>query len=300
MGMEDGQKVADSASFHCLFCGGRECTPVYSNCKDYFLATPYRVDYVRCQTCELVQQHPIPQNIGRFYQAYPVHRRKGTLFNILRRRLNSAPYYKPERHQTLRLLDYGCGDGNYLEMIAGSGVERIGYEPDGEFSKRLSEYLQVPVFSDLSTLLNTHREQIDIVTAHFVVEHLTDPETTFSAVSQLLRPGGLFYFTVPHLHSLESRLFGVKWHGLDPPRHIFFPELTHVEGWAKRHQLEIVDHSPVAFPNGFAGSIPPILLNRFNTPLFLICMAVAIPFAWIFPQGCRRYVLRRQNKSDNA
>lgn len=286
------QPTAPSA-FTCLFCGHHDHAVVFTQCRDYYLGMPDRVDYVRCAQCRLVQQHPIPADISAFYKVYPVHQKKSGLMNFARRLMNAAPYFKPSRGQSLRLLDFGCGDGNYLDMIAAPPIERIGYEPDAAHAARLSERLGVPVLADLEDLLTRYRGTCDVVTAHFVIEHLTDPDAAFAAIAQLLKPGGLFYMSVPHFDSWESRLFGVRWHGLDPPRHISFAAPAHVEHWGRKHGLTLRRYAPVSFPNGIAGSLPPVLLGRFHPALFMASMIVAIPLSRLFPQGCCRYELVR-------
>jgi len=36
-----------------------------------------------------------------------------------------------------------------------------------------------------------------------------------------LRPAGLVTINIPNWHSLDRRLFGAHWIGLDPPRHLY-------------------------------------------------------------------------------
>jgi SAM-dependent methyltransferase len=53
-----------------------------------------------------------------------------------------------------------------------------------------------------------------------VLEHLPDPRSGLKYAGGLLRPGGTLVIQVPNIHSLQARLFGNLWYGLDVPRHV--------------------------------------------------------------------------------
>ena len=117
-------------------------------------------------------------------------------------------------------------------------------------SERLSQRISLPVYSEAESLLSDFGNKVDVVTMHFVVEHLTDLHESFLQVERLLKPGGAFFFTVPNLESWEAKLFGKKWHGLDAPRHISFPHKSVVDQLARRHGLTLAQARTVPFPNG--------------------------------------------------
>jgi hypothetical protein len=98
---------------------------------------------------------------------------------------------------------------------------------------------------------------------------------------------------VPHEHSLEARLFGRKWHNLDPPRHVSFPEAAHVQALAERHGLRLEKHAPVPFPNGFAASVPVVLTGRFRFALFALALPLGVLFSRLVRTGTHAYWLRR-------
>lgn len=281
-------------AFRCLGCGGGEARPVLLGCRDYYLGSPFEVDYHRCRACQLLQQHPIPKDVTAFYDHYPIHARKSPLYDALRWLVMSPVYYDLRREPPgAQLVDYGCGDGGYLEAQRSRGYELAGYEADAGQAGRLSERLSLPVHSDLSQLFGALGGRTDVLTMHFVLEHLTDLDAGFAAAERLLRPNGVFYFVVPHADSLEARLFGRKWHNLDPPRHVSFPEPPHVERLAERHRLRLERHKAVAFPNGFAASLPVVLSGRFRFSLFAVFLPLGIAFSRVWPTGSRAYWLRR-------
>jgi len=278
----------------CLCCGGTSIDPVYLGCRDHYVRTPFIVDYHRCSDCGLLQQYPAPNDVSAFYAAYPVHARKGVLYRALRKWVMSPTYFRPPCGRPIVLLDYGCGDGWYLESLVGRGIELLGYEMDTGHARKLSGRLGIPVLSNRDEMFARHGGAVDVVTMHFVLEHLTDLHGGFEDAQRLLRPGGFFYFVVPQASSLEGRLFGRRWHALDPPRHITFPEPAVVGALAGRHGFKLTDHYAVPFPNGFAGSIPMMLLGRFNSALFALSLPLGIVASRLAPGGARAFILTRR------
>jgi len=283
-----------SGGFRCLVCSAAEAQPVWLGCPDYFLGKPFLTDYHRCRSCRLLQQHPLPRDVSAFYEDYPVHAPKSPLYDAVRWLVMKHLYFDGRALPAgTRLVDYGCGDGSYLETQRDRGFALAGYEADASQARRLTERLGVPVHSDLARLFAEGEGATDVVTMHFVVEHLTDLDAGFEAARRLLKPAGLFYFVVPHEDSLEARLFGRKWHNLDAPRHVSFPAPAHVADLAARHGFRLERHAPAAFPNGFAASLPVVLSGRFRFPLFALALPLGLLFSRLCPTGVRAYWLRR-------
>jgi SAM-dependent methyltransferase len=282
------------SGFRCLVCQGGERTAAYLGCEDYYLGTPGRFDYYRCRGCGVLQQSPVPADVAAFYERYPVHARKSASYRALRMLVMSSVYYDLGRQpRGTVLLDYGCGDGGYLERYRGRGFTLLGFERSPAQASRVAESLGVPVYAEAAALVREHAAAVDVVTMHFTLEHLTDLDEAFRTVRALLRAGGLFYYVVPDPSSFEARLFARKWHNLDPPRHVSFPDREAARRLGERHGFEVYAEHPVAFPNGFAASLPVVLTGRFRFPLFALFMPLGIAFSRLIPTGCRAYHLVR-------
>jgi SAM-dependent methyltransferase len=64
-------------------------------------------------------------------------------------------------------------------------------------------------------------DSFDAITGFHVLEHMYDPCAVMKKVLCWLKPGGVFTITLPNVDSLEARLFGRYWWGLDVPRHLW-------------------------------------------------------------------------------
>ena len=266
----------------------------FAECPDYYLGRPFVVDYAACEDCGLIQQTPLPQDVLPFYEEYPIHEARFGLLDRVGRLLMHQVYHDTSADPAgSSILDYGCGNGAYLESLKGKGFELSGFELDAVHAESLSVRLGVPVYGDVGSLIRARCGRVDVLTMHFVLEHVTDLDATFAHVSRLLRPGGICHIAVPNPSSWEGRLFGKKWHGLDPPRHISFPPPPVVHSLARRHGMKLTKTRAVAFPNGVAGSIPVVILGRFSYPLFLACLPLGLVVSRLAPSGCAAFWLVR-------
>lgn len=95
-------------------------------------------------------------------------------------------------HPGMRLLEVGCGTGNYLRAIAeDTGSEVWGIEPSREMLDRAT------VTAPSATLRQVHAEKLGVADASFdrvisvdVIHHVSDRTAYFREVARVLRPGG--------------------------------------------------------------------------------------------------------------
>ena len=284
-------------SFRCFFCTSSRGEPYLIQCKDYYLQKPVAVDYWQCLSCDLIQQSPLPADTGSFYEGYPIHQRKGALFNFFRRLVNGGLYFQGVRHLRVQtLLDYGCGDGFFLEQLADQVPEAMGLEPNDDHARRLSAHLQKPVFSRFEDVAKSYEGRIDVITMHFVLEHVLNLDQTLQECGRLLRPGGFVYLVVPNIFSWESRLLGRYWHNLDAPRHISFPHLGTIQKLCQTHGFRLREEKSVPFPNGVAASFPVILTGRFRFFLYALFLPLGIVVSRLFPSAAKSYLLEKNNR----
>ena len=259
--------------FTCVLCGHTQGDLVVAQCQDFYMGKPGRFDYAACHACQLLQLTPIPPDVGIYYENYQVHSKKSLLHEVSRMVLMSGGYFKGQVSNQ-RLLDFGSGDGWFLRRMLQAGASAEGFEFNASHAASLQAQLGCDIFSDRALLAEKRRSYYDIVTMHFVLEHLTDPLQAISIISQILKPGGRLYLIIPNIESPEFRIFGRYWHGFDPPRHIQFLTPAHLDRLARETGLQISAIGYKSLPNDFAGTMTAILLRRFSYALFA---AMALP-----------------------
>jgi 2-polyprenyl-3-methyl-5-hydroxy-6-metoxy-1,4-benzoquinol methylase len=124
-----------------------------------------------------------------------------------------------------RLLDVGCGSGDWLLWIRQLGWEAEGLGFD-EAAVRVATERGLTVRQGVLEGQGYAAGSFDAVTLNHVIEHVPDPLATVRECARILKPDGQLIMFTPNTASLGHRLFQRHWRGLEPPRHlhIFCPQ----------------------------------------------------------------------------
>ncbi len=137
-----------------------------------------------------------------------------------------------------RVLDVGCGVGNFLAFARAHGWECWGIDFDADAivaGKRTFglEHLEVASLEEFAA--QHHELQFDLITFFDVFEHLDDHNAFLERVRGLLAPGGAIALSVPYRHA---------WRWLIPadlpPRHLTRWDEASLETILARHCLTTV------------------------------------------------------------
>jgi 2-polyprenyl-3-methyl-5-hydroxy-6-metoxy-1,4-benzoquinol methylase len=118
-----------------------------------------------------------------------------------------------------RLLDVGCGSGDFLRVMRERGWDVLGVEPDpkaADGARRTGLDVRDGMLADAAF----DDDMFDAIVLSHVIEHVHDPIALLQECARVLRPGGTLVVLTPNLHSVGHRRFGADWRGLEPPRHL--------------------------------------------------------------------------------
>jgi 2-polyprenyl-3-methyl-5-hydroxy-6-metoxy-1,4-benzoquinol methylase len=138
----------------------------------------------------------------------------------LRRQKRDAEFrYLPRPDPGQRLLDVGCGNGDYLANAADAGWQATGVDAD-EQAVAVASQRGLDARVGGIELFAGEAGCFDAVTLSHVLEHLHDPAALLHAVQRLLKPGGVVFIDTPNIDSRGARRWGSDWRGLETPRHL--------------------------------------------------------------------------------
>ena len=120
-----------------------------------------------------------------------------------------------------RLLDVGCGNGEYLKNMRRAGWTVTGVEPNEESVRMGRSRFGLEIHHGVLEDVSLPDRTFDVITMQHAVEHLPDPVRTLRTAYRLLRPGGRLVVVTPNINSLARRIFARHWFSWDPPRHLF-------------------------------------------------------------------------------
>lgn len=150
---------------------------------------------VRCQHCRLLYTDPPPaEGVLRHYEDVygqdivrdHIDRRRRALFESF---LGEVPPFGARR-----LLDVGCGSGEFLALARERGWRAEGIEPSPR-GAALARRRGLVVHADTAELADAH---FDAVTLWNVVDFFPRPVEQMREIHRLLAPGGLVFVRTPN------------------------------------------------------------------------------------------------------
>jgi ubiquinone/menaquinone biosynthesis C-methylase UbiE len=189
-----------------------------------FIEPPFRI--VKCCNCALVYLGN-PSDDGLIYEEYyGSHEPDGRKYRANSDDPSLAELYAINMERIVRLkkmkpvgklLDVGCGRGNFLKIAQDHGFNVQGID----ISKSAIEYARkhFGVNADDSTLddLVSTDARFDVITLWHVLEHLVEPFNYLLQVRSLLKDEGICIVEVPNLNSLKFQTARHKWKGGNHP-----------------------------------------------------------------------------------
>lgn len=140
-------------------------------------------------------------------------------------------FYVPMFANCGRVLDVGCGEGQFIELLQNEGVEVLGIDSDSRMVQVcLQKGLDV-VHANLFEYLPEHEGQFDGIFNSNLIEHLpaSDAARFFQLCHRALSVGGTLLIATPNPASLIVQL------------HEFWRDVTHVRLYS-RTLLEFLLH----------------------------------------------------------
>lgn len=185
---------------------------------------------VACLTCGFRYLNPRPrdEHLAKYYrtEGYDPHRRSGggivgMLYRLLRPFSVGFKAAKISKgREPGRLLDVGCGSGEFLIEMQRRGWETLGIEED-ETAARLAQASGCPVLIGDPLEVALPNATFDLITFWHALEHLPDIKGTIAKVTARLERGGILAIALPNPDSCDARFYGSKWAAWDAPRHLY-------------------------------------------------------------------------------
>jgi len=198
--------------------------------------------YSECAGCGCLQLVDIPEDMAKYYPkdyySYATGRSLGSFVRAQRAayaRSGINPIgalmswlYGPDAaldsitrlmlSKDASVLDIGCGSGGLLLSLKRAGFHKLtGADP----------FLPCDVETNGVRLLKRQVSELDgkfdVVMLHHAFEHMAEPQLVLRHVKRILGDQGVVILRTPLSDSEASTQYGVNWHQLDAPRHLFIP-----------------------------------------------------------------------------
>lgn len=236
----------------CDLCGNKERQAVYSV---PFLGLKFH--FVRCPACGLVYQDPVldKESLNSIYETleYWEHKHKRSGSSAM---LNYYSYVEgaDERRQTAniranwiapylpkdaRLLDLGCSDGLFVDVLTRAGYKASGLDVSNVMvSRGRGAYKADIVRADFEGDW-PFSETFDAITCYATLSNIVNPSRVFANVSKHLRPGGYFFFNFGCHDRLVSRFLRSRLYLYRPTACTIYSKNT-IADYCAKNNLKIV------------------------------------------------------------
>ncbi len=207
----------------CDLCGSTDYEPLYSKVDSH---TGYEFHLVLCP-CGMAFVNPMPTEATIPY-LYPEDylQAKEQMGPMYERMLEFLP-----QGEGLRLLDIGCGRGDFINHASKAGwvvqgVDKISWDTPYHVPVTVGDFLTM----DLPV------SRFDAVTAWAILEHVRAPSRFFRKIATLLKADGSFVFTVPNVEAPGMKISCSE----DVPRHLWLFSPSTVQRYLRDSGMEPV------------------------------------------------------------
>ncbi|WPF88365.1 class I SAM-dependent methyltransferase [Cyanobacterium aponinum AL20118] len=140
----------------------------------------------------------------------------------------------PNLSKGATVLELGCGSGGFVRECVSRGWNTIGTDLNRDLQSNIFNMGAKFIETNLPSI-NLPDNHLDAVFAWQVLEHLYQPIETLEEIKRVLKPQGIFAFSVPNSDCWQFHLFKNKWAGLQVP--------THVSHFSEKSIRQVVEKS---------------------------------------------------------
>ena len=226
---------------------------------------------VKCRNCKLVFTNPRPEksNLFNYYKSaqYISHTDQANslihlLYKIIRTYTLKKKIALIRKINTAKgsILDYGCGTGNFVKAATDAGWQVFGYEPDKDARRVATSKNKSVILESLKKI----PENLDVITAWHVLEHVADLKTTIMALKKKVKTGGHLFIAVPNHHSYDAEHYQENWAAYDVPRHLYHFNKNFMNFLIKKYKFTLIDIQPMKFDSYYVSMLSEKYKNGGN------------------------------------
>jgi SAM-dependent methyltransferase len=254
---------------HCPLCSGR-AVPHVTGTTDLHYGIDGHWDYQRCSDCRVVFLNPAPTAAflnGAYDDSYysyqpfsPPPRWKVWLRRLIA--YNPGATGDPKFDKPGRILDIGCGSGEFLYRMKAQGWETSGVELSARAAEIGNRHYGLNIQAGTLAEAKLPARHFDYVRLNHSFEHILDPQDTLRLIHRYLADDGRLFIGVPNVDGIQAKVFGKYWWNLGPPVHPFNYCRHTLTRLLHEHGFELVTFRTNSNFAGVLGSMQMALNDR--------------------------------------
>lgn len=217
---------------------------------DHFY-TSEKFSIIECESCHFMWTFPCPNahEISRYYnsQNYISHNNKASgLINRAYRIFQNINFFMKYRSIKRNVprgtwMDYGAGNGRFLEYLKRKNIPVLGYEPDPNARKNSPPGIELKDSKEYSRA----SENYACITMWHVLEHVHNLDEILEIHYTNLNDDGVLVIALPNRDSHDANKYKSFWAAWDVPRHLWHFNESNITALAESHGFNHKKTSPM-------------------------------------------------------
>ncbi len=212
---------------------------------------------VQCEDCgfRFTNPRPTENTIGDYYKSSNYVSHSGTkkgvinkIYHAVRKKAIVQKELLIQNHNTTqgkKLVDIGCGTGDFLAYCKTKNWDVLGLEPDSDArSIALKNNVMAHPLDHIKSIEN---ESIDVITMWHVLEHVYHLNDDIKEFKRILKPNGTLMIAVPNCSSHDADHYKEHWAALDLPIHLYHFQPKNIEDLFSRHNMKLEKILPMKY-----------------------------------------------------
>lgn len=167
----------------------------------------------------------------------------------------NTPQNKP------RLLDVGCGTGDFLYSCLKKGWQINGIENNKNAKNNSRTEVSSFIFDDFE-FLKSQPERFDIITMWHSLEHIIDLKQTIVDMKKLLTNKGVIVVACPNHKSFDAIFYKESWAAYDLPRHLWHFDKDSISKLFVEHNMQLTKTLPMYWDSFYISILSEKIANK--------------------------------------
>lgn len=169
----------------------------------------------------------------------------------------NTPQNKP------RLLDVGCGTGDFLYSCLKKGWQINGIENNKNAKNNSRTEVSSFIFDDFE-FLKSQPERFDIITMWHSLEHIIDLKQTIVDMKKLLTNKGVIVVACPNHKSFDAIFYKESWAAYDLPRHLWHFDKDSISKLFVEHNMQLTKTLPMYWDSFYISILSEKIISKKN------------------------------------